>query len=86
MQAAALHGSLSGYEKRAKPGFAVALRNVTLATRRLDDPAHGALQVEARRLLSGASGCTYRFRISGEGGTGLVEGEATIAFLDQGER
>jgi len=90
LQAAALHGALA-LGARAREGRLAALRDVTVAAGRLDDPAHGALAVTALLEAADRVGMIYRFSLAAEGqapasrakcepGRALVRGRATIVF------
>lgn len=81
MQAAALHGALR--EGRATQGWLAALRGVAFHTARLDDAAHGVLQVRAWLESADAAGLIYRFALHAEGGQDrpgalLVDGRGTV--------
>jgi predicted hotdog family 3-hydroxylacyl-ACP dehydratase len=79
LQAAALHGALQ--DRTPQPaGWLAALRNVTIHVPRLDDPALGRLQIEARMEHGDAAGLIYRFHLTAEAGHKLAEGRATIVL------
>ena len=84
-QAMALHGTLnaalrhSGAAPAPLPGFLASARSVRLWLPRLDDVA-GPLTVRAQRLRGDARQALYRFEISDQLGTPLVDGRATVVF------
>jgi len=80
LQAAALHGALCAGEVPQPAGFLAALRSVTLHVQRLDDPAVGVLTIVAESRGLGAAGAAYAFRLSGEGGVRILEGNCLIAL------
>ena len=77
-QAMAAHGGLVARKAGsvAKPGVLVSLREVTLAVDWLDRLG-GELLVEASRLLGGAGGVQYAFRVTHEGRE-LARGRAAV--------
>ena len=77
-QAMAAHGGLMARKTGgpAKPGVLVSLREVTLAVDRIDRLG-GELLVEASRLLCGAGGVQYSFRVTHEGRE-LARGRAAV--------
>ena len=77
LQAAAAHGALTAGPD-GPPGWLAAVRDVDLAVAFLDDPAFGALHVEARLLLRDRSGWIYGFSLTAEDGRPLATGRGTI--------
>lgn len=76
-QAMAVHGRLTAPLQGAPaPGFLVSLRDVRLASPRLEA---GPLLIEAMRLMGDASGASYGFTIMAEGAE-LLSGRATVMF------
>jgi predicted hotdog family 3-hydroxylacyl-ACP dehydratase len=77
-QAMAVHGALVGRPGGAmrRAGLLVSLRDVTLAVARVES-LPGELYVEAWRLVVGAGGLQYRFRVS-HAGHALAQGRATV--------
>lgn len=77
-QAMAVHGGLIARKEGrvAKPGVLVSLREVRLAVDRIDRLG-GELLVEAVRLLGGAGGVQYAFRVT-HGGRELAKGRAAV--------
>lgn len=80
LQAAALHGALLSGEVAQPAGYLVALREVTLHVRFLDDPALGTLGVEAKLEQRDPRGLIYSFRLTAGTGAVLVAGRGTIAL------
>lgn len=76
LQAMALHGALSAGGARQRAGFVSSLRDVRMATDRLDTIA-GPLRIEAMALVAEDSGFIYRFDIAGEGRS-LLSGQAAV--------
>lgn len=79
MQAAALHGTLTG-EANSPPGYLAALRDVVIACERLDNPAYGALHIHVCKEHGMAGGLAYAFRVLAEDGTVLVTGRGTVVL------
>lgn len=78
-QAMAVHGALRGREQGGaapRPGFLVALRDVSLHVERLDD-LEGRLQVHVECLIAMADSLQYAFRVEHRGGV-LVTGRAAV--------
>jgi predicted hotdog family 3-hydroxylacyl-ACP dehydratase len=77
-QAMAVHGGLRTRAGggRAAPGVLVALREVELLPRRIDD-LPGPLRCEATLLAEGAAGCQYGFRIL-HAGACIASGRAAV--------
>ncbi|MGA8276599.1 MAG: phosphotransferase [Rhodanobacteraceae bacterium] len=77
-QAMAVHGGLLARDAGASaaPGFLVALRDVELRVAQIDN-LQGSLDVHAERLLGGADGWQYAFRIEHRD-TLLASGRATV--------
>lgn len=78
-QAAAVHGALLAAlgNASARPGYLVTTRRLALYVPRLDD-LPDALEINANRLLGGASGWVYEFSVTHTGQC-LAEGQFTIA-------
>ena len=79
MQAAAAHGALRDGAAQ-KPGYLAALRGVRFHVGRLDDPAHGVLDVEAWVEHASSAGLIYGFAVRSEAGAVLAEGRATVTL------
>lgn len=79
MQATAAHGALRDGAAQ-KPGYLAALRSVALHVGRLDDPAHGILDVEARLEHATSAGSIYGFTVRSEAGAALADGRATVVL------
>ncbi len=77
-QAACLHGALAAGGVRQKPGYVASLEISRIAAGRLDDPAHGLLQIRAMLEFDDPAGCIYRFTLHSEGGCMLLEGRGGI--------
>jgi predicted hotdog family 3-hydroxylacyl-ACP dehydratase len=79
-QAMAVHGGLLAQRAggRARPGFLVSLRDVSLAAVVLDE-CGSDLEVRARRIHGDASGWQYEFSVEHEGRR-LASGRATVAL------
>src|SRR5262245_46079256 len=77
-QAAAVHGGLISRQRgeTARPALLVALRDVHLFTDFVDQ-LPGELNVEAVRLLAGATGWQYSFEVR-HGTDSLISGRASI--------
>ncbi|MGH8146056.1 MAG: phosphotransferase [Rhodanobacteraceae bacterium] len=77
-QAMAVHGALREREAggTARPGYLVALRDVTLHVERIDD-LPGSLQVHVECLLAMVDSLQYAFRIEHHG-TLLASGRAAV--------
>ena len=76
MQAAALHGALTGH---GGPGVIAALRDLRCEVARLDEAAFGTLSVRAWRLAAGDGGSVYGFAVRAASGRLLVAGQGTVA-------
>ncbi len=81
-QAAALHGALLGDGEARRTGYLVSLRDVAIGTERLDDAAHGRLEIAAKRVHQDAGSLIYEFRVSSEAGLCLVSGRAAVVLND----
>lgn len=79
MQAAALHGNLTG-EASSPPGYLAALRDVVIACKRLDNPAYGTLQIHVSKEHGMAGGLAYAFSVTAKDGTVLVTGRGTVVL------
>ena len=79
----AVHGGLMAQAngKRAKPGFLVSLRDVTLGCDYVHDLG-GELLVEARRLHENDTALQYEFRVS-HAGKLLAQGRATVSVASR---
>ena len=75
MQAAALHGALTG---DGRPGVIAALRDLRCEVARLDRAAFGTLTVRAWRLAAGEGGSVYGFAVRAASGQLLVAGQGTV--------
>ncbi len=75
MQAAALHGALTGYRR---PGVIAALRDLRCEVARLDQATFGTLTVRAWRLAAGEAGSVYGFAVRAASGRLLVAGQGTV--------
>ena len=75
MQAAALHGALTGHRR---PGVIAALRDLRCEVARLDQAAFGTLTVRAWRLAAGEAGSVYGFAVRAASGRLLVAGQGTV--------
>lgn len=80
LQAAALHGALRGDKAPSRPGYLASLRGVGFGTDRLDDPAHGTLQVVAVLEQGDESALLYRFEILSAAGAMLVQGRSVVVL------
>ena len=82
MQAAALHGGLLAASQPQKPAYLATLRDVGFgAHRHLDDPAIGALRIDAWLEHSDAAGFIYRFDLASAAGEPVIAGRAVIATI-----
>lgn len=77
MQAAALHGALTG-SKGSAPGYLAALRSLELHCNRLDDPRYGALLIRVTQDCAMADGFIYGFTVSAASGEALATGSGTV--------
>ena len=77
-QAMAVHGALRERESgdAARPGFLVALREVSLQVERIDE-LPGRLQVHVECLIAMADSLQYAFRVEHRGGV-LASGRAAV--------
>jgi len=78
-QAMAVHGRLTApAEGTPVPGYLVSLRDVRVASPRLD-MAEGPLTIRATRLMGDARGATYGFSVT-DRETDMLSGRATVLF------
>lgn len=84
LQAAALHGALLADGTPQPAGYLAALRGVELGADRLDDPAYGALHVEAVLQAREASGLIYALRVRARDGRGLFAARGTVVLPGHG--
>jgi predicted hotdog family 3-hydroxylacyl-ACP dehydratase len=77
-QAMAVHGALREREVggEARPGFLVALRDVSLHVERVDD-LEGRLQIHVECLIAMADSLQYAFRVEHRGAL-LASGRAAV--------
>ena len=77
-QAMAVHGALREREAggKARPGFLVALRDVSLHVERVDD-LEGRLQIHVECLIAMADSLQYAFRVEHRGAL-LASGRAAV--------
>ena len=80
LQAAALHGALRAGGVAQPAGYVASLRAVTISIDRLDDPAIGALRIEAVLAAEERFGMVYDFAIRSEAEAPLLAGRASIAL------
>jgi len=80
LQAAALHGALTGGGVAQPAGYVAALRDIVLHVERLDDPELSELHVSARLERQEATGMIYALAVQDQNGTALVDGRAVIAL------
>lgn len=80
LQAAALHGAMRAGGVAQRPGYVARLRGVALHAERLDDPAHGTLDIEARLEHAEAGGMLYALAIHDVMGRPLLAARASIAL------
>lgn len=83
MQAAALHGTLTG-DAGNPPGYLAALRDVVIKCERLDKPEFGALQIHVTKEHGMAGGLAYAFSVTAESGMVLVQGRGTVVLRHTG--
>lgn len=85
-QAVALHAAAlraqRGVAGRVQ-GMLAAVRELQLLTGRLDEPAHGELDIQCTRTAAVAQGLAYDFRVDGRSGA-LALGRLTIALRAPG--
>lgn len=77
-QAMALHGALAAAPQGPRPGYLVAVRDLTWRVNGLDS-LPGELLVQAERVQGDAAAAVYRFAIEAEG-QAVVGGRATVKF------
>ena len=78
-QAMAVHGRLTApAEGQPVPGYLVSLRDVRLASSRLDEEA-GSLTISATLLMGDARGATYIFSVTNQERE-MLSGRATVLF------
>ena len=80
MQAAALHGALTGSRECLKGGYLAALRDLQSHCDRLDCPEYGQLQIDVTREQMDSAGMVYGFTIYSEQGVPLLQGRGTVMF------
>ena len=80
MQAAALHGALTGSQTCHKGGYLAALRDLQSQCDRLDCPEYGQLQIDVTREQMDSAGMVYGFTIHSEPGALLLQGRGTVMF------
>lgn len=80
LQAAALHGALTGGRVAQPAGYVAALRDIVLHVDRLDDPELGELHVSASLERQEAAGMIYALAVQDWNGVALVGGRAVIAL------
>lgn len=79
MQAAALHGALTG-GLGSSPGYLAALRDVVVLCERLDNPAYGTLHIHVSKEHGMTGGLAYAFRVTAENETILLTGRGTVVL------
>lgn len=80
LQAAALHGALTGGGTRCQPGYVASVRDVALYAARLDDPTLGAVRATARLEQDGPGGASYALELRSQAGQLLLRARVLIAF------
>ncbi|WP_338333585.1 phosphotransferase [Acetobacter sp. LMG 32666] len=80
MQAAALHGALTGRAMARTGGYLAALRDLLSSTDRLDCAAYGLLQIDVLREQMDSAGMVYGFTIRSQPGNILLQGRGTVMF------
>ncbi len=85
MQAAALHGTLTG-NAGGPPGYLAALRDVAIQCDRLDKAGFGALQIHVTKEHGMAGGLAYAFSVTAENGEVLVKGRGTVVLRYTGKQ
>lgn len=85
MQAAALHGALTGAGERLKaPAYLAALRDLEWVCERLDVPEYGTLHLDVVREQSDTAGMIYGFKVTSANGENLVSGRGIVMFRPLG--
>lgn len=84
LQAAALHGAVTGGFRRQPAGRVAALRDIRVAVVRLDDPGFGPLVISARLEAADARGLAYAFAVAAADQRFLLGGRALIARGEAG--
>lgn len=84
MQAAALHGALTG-DAGSPPGYLAALRDVVIQCERLDNPEYGTLHIHVTKEYGMAGGLAYAFHVTSDCGTVLVSGRGTVVLHQNGK-
>lgn len=79
MQAAALHGSLTG-DASSPPGYLAALRDMVIQCDRLDNPQYGVLHIHVTKEHGMAGGLSYAFSVATERGEVVVQGRGTVVL------
>lgn len=85
MQAAALHGALTGNSGGA-PGYLAALRDVVIQCEQLNKPEFGILQIYVTQENGVPGGLAYAFSVTAEDGAVLVKGRGTVIIRNTGEQ
>ncbi|MCP1242515.1 phosphotransferase [Acetobacter lambici] len=80
MQAAALHGALTGQTMVRTAGYLAALRDLLAGAERLDCANYGLLQVDVVREQMDSAGMVYGFTIRSQPGDTLLQGRGTVMF------
>ena len=80
MQAAALHGALTGRTMDRTSGYLAALRDLLCRCDRLDREEYGQLQIDVVREQADSTGMVYGFSIHAQGGDMLLQGRGTVMF------
>ncbi|MFT8417541.1 MAG: phosphotransferase [Acetobacter sp.] len=83
MQAAALHGALTGHQTPRTGGYLAALRDLREQCDRLDRAEYGCLQIDVVREQIDSAGMVYGFSIRSEPGAMLLQGRGTVMFRKQ---
>ncbi|MDN6713291.1 MAG: phosphotransferase [Acetobacter sp.] len=80
MQAAALHGALTGQTMARTGGYLAALRDLQAQCDRLDCAVYGLLQIDVLREQVDSAGMVYGFSVHSQPGDLLLQGRGTVMF------
>lgn len=80
MQAAALHGALTGDQDAKTGGYLASLRDLVATCDRLDRADYGVLNIFVRREQHDLAGMVYRFSVSTHQGASLLKGRGMVMF------
>ncbi|MBS1002090.1 phosphotransferase [Acetobacter persici] len=80
MQAAALHGALTGDQTAKTRGYLASLRDLVPASDRLDRGEYGFLRIVVQREQHDVAGMVYGFSVRSQHGAALLKGRGMVMF------